>query len=248
MAFRLRSSPALPLSLVQEKNKDGALENLYHVLLEGRRVGPYDRRTIVGMRIKKTLRSKDLLVAPDGSQLTVSDLVRNGFRKDPAFQPSRSGSYSVVQGTFPGSLVEVRGKGHEIPPFKGEIELRVQTKVLRIAGTLRQVMGRVREDRVKIPLEDIVHARLRGSLVDMWMRAGPAQELQRVVVEVFTPEAAGELVECFPNAKPWPQAESTFAPLKGKPERDDRPWIWGAIVGSTLLVGLLIVWVVTRAA
>lgn len=234
--------------MAQEKNKDGALENLYHVLLEGRRVGPYDRRTIVGMRIKKTLRSKDLLVAPDGSQLSVGDLVRHGFRADPTFQASRSGSYSVVQATFPGSLLEVRGKGHEIPAFKGEIELRVQTKVLRIAGTLRQVMGRVREDRVKIPLEEIVHARVRGSLVDMWMRATPAQDLQRVVVEVFTPEAAGELVECFPNAKPWPQVESTFAALKPKAAHGDRPWIWGAIVGSTLVVGLLMVWVVARAA
>lgn len=28
--------------------------SIYHVLLEGRTVGPYDRRTIVGMRIKKT--------------------------------------------------------------------------------------------------------------------------------------------------------------------------------------------------
>ena len=93
-----------------------------------------------------------------------------------------------------------------------------------------------------------MHARVRGSLVDMWMRVPPAKELQRVVVEVFTPEAAGELVECFPDARPWPQAESTFTPLKGKPERGDRPWIWGAIVGSTLTVGLLIVWVVTRTS
>jgi len=32
-------------------------QTIYHVLLEGRKVGPYDRRTIVGMRIKKTLTS-----------------------------------------------------------------------------------------------------------------------------------------------------------------------------------------------
>ena len=43
----------------------------YHVLLEGRRVGPYDRRTIVGMRIKKALTSADVLVTAEGGQLTV---------------------------------------------------------------------------------------------------------------------------------------------------------------------------------
>lgn len=222
------------------------MENLYHVLLEGRRVGPYDRRTIIGMRIKKTLRSKDLLLGPDGVQLTVSDLVRK-VQPDPAFQASRSGSYSVVQATYPGSLVEVHGKGHPIPPFRGEIELRVQTKVLRIAGTLRQVLGRLREDRVKIPLDHIVHARVRGSLVDLWLRCAPAQALQRLVVEVFTPESAGEFVECLPFAKPWPHADSSFAGLRAKAPAGDRPWIWGAIVGSTLVIGLLMVWVVSHA-
>src|SRR5262245_12227818 len=99
-----RRSPALPLSLGQETRRTRRtrrLENpVYHVLLEGRRVGPYDRRTIIGMRVRKTLASKDLLVAADGTQMTVSELVRKGFRPDPRFQPSRSGSYSVVQATY----------------------------------------------------------------------------------------------------------------------------------------------------
>ena len=52
------------------------MENpVYHVLLEGRKVGPYDRRTIVGMRVKKTLDSKSVLLGSDGTRITVADLV-----------------------------------------------------------------------------------------------------------------------------------------------------------------------------
>ena len=54
---------------------------VYHVVLEGRTIGPYDRRTIVGMRIKKTLTSEHTVVTADGVQLTVGDLLksRNGI-------------------------------------------------------------------------------------------------------------------------------------------------------------------------
>ena len=45
---------------------------MYHVVLEqGRTLGPFDRRTIVGMRIKKALTSKHVLVDSAGTRLTV---------------------------------------------------------------------------------------------------------------------------------------------------------------------------------
>src|SRR4029453_7832312 len=55
--------------------------SIYHVLLEGRTVGPYDRRTIVGMRIKKALASDHVLIGADGDRLTVADLIH---RRSPA--------------------------------------------------------------------------------------------------------------------------------------------------------------------
>ena len=58
----------------------------YHVVLEGRRVGPYNRRTIVGMRIKQTLTSEHVLVDTQGKELTVGDLLGTPA----AFNPSRS--------------------------------------------------------------------------------------------------------------------------------------------------------------
>jgi len=180
-------------------------QTIYHVLLEGRKVGPYDRRTIVGMRIKKTLTSDHVLISADGAQLTVAELIG----KPPAsssFNPDRSGSFSVVQATFAAGLAEVEGKGIDIPRFKGEIEARVQGDVLRLAGRFRHGLGS-KEDRIKLALKDVVHARVRGSLVDLWLRpAQPGKDMQRVTLELFTPEAAGELVDWLPAATPWPEA------------------------------------------
>ena len=213
------------------------MENpLYHVLLEGRRVGPYDRRTIVGMRIKKTLTSADVVVAGNGQQFTVADLVKMG-RPDGAFAASRSGSYSVVQAVHSAALVAVHGAA--IPAFKGEIEVRVQTKALRIAGRVRDGLG-WKEERVKFPLTDLVHARLRGSMLDLVLRPGGAGKLQRMTLELFTPEAAGEVGEALPQLAPWPEVKSS------RVASGPHPLVWGAVVGTALAVGSVLVWVLTH--
>ena len=76
---------------------------VYHVVLEGRTIGPYDRRTIVGMRIKKTLTSDHVLIDSGGAQLTVADLIGRKPRSND-FHPNRTGGFSLVQATYPASL------------------------------------------------------------------------------------------------------------------------------------------------
>jgi hypothetical protein len=218
-------------------------EPVYQVMLEGRKVGPYDRRTIVGMRIKKALTSDHVLLASDGSQLTVADLLR--FRpRDNSFQPNRSGSYSVVQASYSAGVVNVRGPGPAIPSFRGEVEARVQTDVVRIAGRFRQGLG-WREDRVKLPLKKIVHARVRSSVVDMWMRVDGHDKLMRITLELFTPEAAGEFVDWLPEATPWPEPDSQPAPLAKKAPTLN-PLLWIAVTGTAMAVGGVLIYVLTR--
>ena len=178
-------------------------QTIYHVLLEGRTVGPYDRRTIVGMRIKKALTSDHVLIGTDGGQLTVADLIHQG--RPAPFNPERSGSFSIVHATYSASVLQIEGGGMNIPSFKGEIEARVQSDVLRLAGRFRQGLGS-KEGRVKIPLKDVVHARIRGSQVELWLRGEPSKKLQRVALELFTPESAGELVQWLPAATAFPEA------------------------------------------
>ncbi|HEX2547255.1 MAG TPA: hypothetical protein VHL79_20400 [Ramlibacter sp.] len=215
---------------------------VYHVLLDGRRVGPYDRRTIVGMRVKKALDSKQVLVGADGVRVTVGELLRGEPPPDfAASDNSRAGSsYSVVQGIHAARVLEVERGPVTVPLFKGEVEVRVQTRVLRISGRYREGLA-WKEERVKIPLEDIVHARLQGSVVDLWLRTAGQDGKQRISLDLLKRENAGDLAESLPHAAPWPGSE----PLAARPQRGAAlmPFMWAAIVASALLVGGLLVWV-----
>jgi len=208
---------------------------IYHVLLEGRTVGPYDRRTIVGMRIKKALTSDHVLIGTDGSQLTVADLIGTRPPAKP-FNPERSGGFSVVEATFAAGLLAVEGKGVDVPSFKGEVELRVQGDVLRLAGRVRKGFG-WNEDRVKLALKDVVHARTVGSQVDLGLRAGAqtAAPLQRIALELFTSETAGELVDWLHGATPWPDPTMGEVPaVRGSSKV--LLWVAGAGVAAVVLV------------
>lgn len=232
-------------AILAADEEGGSLENpLYHVLLEGRRVGPYDRRTIVGMRIKKALTSQDVVVAGNGRELTVGELVKMD-RPDNDFGASRSGSYSVVQAVHTAALVESAGSGFALPPFKGEVEVRVQTRALRLAGRFRSGLG-WKEDRVKIPLQDLKHARARGSLVDLGLQPGDGAPLQRITLELFTPEGAAELMAGLPAVTPWPEGvDARRARLRALKD-GAHPMVWTAIVGTAVAVGGVLVWVATR--
>jgi hypothetical protein len=218
-------------------------EPVYHVLLEGGKVGPYNRRTIVGMRIRGTLTSEHTLVASDGTQLTVADLVKLRPR-DNSFQPNRSGSYSLVQATYSASVVAVRGPGVAIPRFRGEIEARVQSGVLRLAGRFRSGLF-WREDRVKLPLKDMVHARVRGSLVDVWLCNDGTTELQQVTLELFTPESAGEFVEWLPHATPLPHGHEA-APVTPEYAGHNPALVWAVIAGTALAIAVVALLLVIR--
>ena len=224
-------------------------ETVYHVLLEGRTVGPYDRRTIVGMRIKKTLTSKDVLISTGGAQLTVADLI--GQRPAQQFNADRSGSFSVVRATYAASLLEVEQPGLAIPNFKDEIQVRVQGDVLRIAGRFRKGLG-WKEDRVKISLNDVVHARVTGSQVDLWLRNAQETRLQRIALELFTPGTASELVEWLPAATPF--VEPVERPRQPVLQDDIMELssgsasggLWVAVAGVTLVVALMLMVLLMR--
>lgn len=213
-------------------------ETIYHVLLDGRKVGPYDRRTVIGMRIKKTLTSDHVLIGTDGSQLTVGKLIGQPAPKP--FNADRSGSFSLVHATFTASVLDIEGRGLAIPRFKGEVEARVQADVLRISGRFRHGL-RWKEGRVKIPLKDVVHARVTGSQVRLWLRAAqPGLPMQRLALELFTHEAAGELVEWFHAATPWPGPTAAGA----LPVRSSDKVLWAAGAGLGVAVAAIVVLVV----
>lgn len=212
--------------------------SVFHVLLEGRTVGPYDRRTIVGMRIKKALTSAHVLVNARGAQLTVAELIQD--RSAAPFNPNRSSSFSKVQATYSASLIECRGRGLAIPQFRGEVEARVQGEVLRLSGRCRGAL-RWKDDRVKILLVDVVHARVRSSQVDMWLRNGQDARLQQIALELFTPEAASELVAWMPALTPLPPALASQRTAAWRSPLSTGKTLAIAVVGIALVVGLMLI-------
>jgi hypothetical protein len=225
---------------------------VYHVLLEGRRVGPYDRRTIVGMKVKKALSSKNVLVGQDGSRTTVGELVRQALPADGFAASSQAGaaaaapSRPVVQGIHPARLLEVQGGGYTVPPFQGEVDVRVQGKVLRVSGRFR-VGPDWKEERIKFPLQDIAHARLRGTIVDLWIRTPDGSGKQRVSLDLLKSEAAGELAESLPHAAPYPGSE----PLAGRTSAragGRSSVMWASAVGAAVVLATLAAWLLLRGA
>lgn len=165
-------------------------QQTYHVLLEGRTVGPYDRRTIVGMRIKRMLTGDQLLVAGDGTQVTVRELI--GALPESGAPASRPAGSGRVRATYGGMVIEASGRGFDIPRFKGEVEVRLRTDVLRLAGRYRKAFG-WKDGRIKLPLNDVVHARAKGPRTDVWLQRPGSTRLQRLGLYMFTSEAAEEL-------------------------------------------------------
>ncbi|CAN5583228.1 hypothetical protein BH11PSE7_BH11PSE7_14620 [soil metagenome] len=218
----------------------------YHVVLEGRRVGPYDRRTIVGMRIKQTLSSADVLVASDGHELTVADLL--GKRSGPTgFNPSQSGVFSLAQATYSASLLCMSGRGLPIPDFRGEMEVRVHSDVLRLAGRYRQFMG-MKETRIKIPLGLIMHAQAQGSRVDLWLRNSTAvvvtqdTPLQRISLDLFSPESARELLASLPSV---PAPDATQSQAVNMPA-SNAIMTWGALIAVLIVIGVVVLTLMFR--
>ena len=130
------------------------------------------------------------------------------------------------------------------PAFRGEVEVRVHPQVLRIAGSYR--VGRaIKDGRVRLPLKDIAFVRSAASRVDLWLRGdGPAEPLQRLALDLFSDEAARELLQWLPEAQPWPHGDATVAPV-ARSNASVSPLRWAAVIGIALAVALVL-WLALR--
>jgi hypothetical protein len=197
----------------------------YHVVLDGETLGPYDTRTIIGMRVKKTLTDESVLIREDGRRFTAGEIVRASRGE---FDPGKSGTHSLVKASFEAEITE-SARSSPLPRYEGPAEIRVQTDVLRIAGRLRG-----KDDRVKIPIADVLHARARESDVDLWLR-GASGKPQLSTLRFASAESAKELVGWLPGATP-PPAELTASRV---------PVPYGLVVGvaGTVLAIIAVVFV-----
>ena len=99
---------------------------------------------------------------------------------------------------------------------------------------------------MKIPLEELAFVDVRGSQVDIGMRSGARARLQRITLELFTPESATELRKSrcrrCRSGRTWPEA----APVAKRKRAGLHPLLWTAVAGSVVAVAGVLVWVLTR--
>ncbi|MDP3139025.1 MAG: hypothetical protein Q8N17_22160 [Burkholderiaceae bacterium] len=201
----------------------------YHILLENGSLGPFDRRTIVGLRVKNALSDTQTLLDSNGRKLSVQELVARDARRARA-RPA-SVTASLIQASYPATLVGLQGRGFPVPRFQGEIEVRVQPEGLRIAGAFRRWNG-WRQGRIKIPLEHIAHARTQGGQVALWLRppgtgeGTPRERLQGVTLALGSAKEAQELLHWLP-AEPPPFGLQPAAPLPAAGRR----LVWAVPMG-----------------
>jgi hypothetical protein len=103
---------------------------------------------------------------------------------------------------------------------------------LRIAGRFRKGLG-WKEDRVKLPLKDIIHASARGSQVELGLRVADGSGLQALRLELFTADTAAELVGRLPAATAWPQGQ-----LPDVVVARSMPWL--LVGGAALVAGVVL--------
>ena len=203
----------------------------FHVLAQGQPLGPYDRRTIVGMCIRQTLSGGDVLLDAAGNRLTVGDLLT---RQPPqAFEPQRTGSFSVVRAVYAGCLLDVEGDGLSIPSFQGEVEIRLQVDVLRISGRFRR-WWRWREDRVKLPLQAIEQLRQEGSRLALGLRPAAGRPLQVVRLELFSSDAAADLARQLPAPAANTASVGALAPAPATSA------LWVAVAAGSFVAAVLV--------
>jgi hypothetical protein len=175
----------------------------YRIVVQGKQLGPFDRRTIVGMRIKKLLDNNLPVQRSDGHHMTVAQLMMDRFEMADA-QGVNHPVGAPASGLWPTFAVDFGGgwRGAGALGFTGKGELRFQGDVLRLSGQRRgRVFGSTPE-RVKLPTAGIASAMAvakNAHHLELWLKPSqPFDEARKglpVVLALDDADAVKELLE-----------------------------------------------------
>ncbi|TAG26293.1 MAG: hypothetical protein EAZ37_09540 [Burkholderiales bacterium] len=132
----------------------------YHLLVGDRQLGPYDRKMIVGMHVKKLVDHNAMVRRSDGHEMTVAQLQADRFEMadadslhSQATSPPASGFWPTFLINCGGSLMKPGAFG-----FIGRGELRFQGDYLRLTANRKSGLVSTRLERIKVPLSAIFSA------------------------------------------------------------------------------------------
>lgn len=129
----------------------------YHLLVGDRQLGPYDRKTIVGMRIKKLIDDNLKVKRSDSHHMTVAQLVADRFEMADAQSLHKHEVSPPASGIWPTFLINCGGNLMKAGAFGfiGKGELRFQGDFLRLTANRKSGFMSTRQERVKLMLSHL---------------------------------------------------------------------------------------------
>jgi hypothetical protein len=183
----------------------------YLLLVGERQLGPYDRKTIVGMRIKKLIDNELPIKRSDGHRMTVAQLVADRFEMTDAETLDRQAASPPASGIWPtflmncgGSLIKPGAFG-----FIGKGELRFQGDFLRLTANRKSGFMSTKSERIKLPLKAMVsatpHPKQPNAIVFQFKAGAQVEDLaqlQTTAIMLDDDYAVKELMELMNLPKP----------------------------------------------
>lgn len=132
----------------------------YHLLVGDRQLGPYDRKTIVGMHIKKLIDSELRVKRSDAHTMSVAQLLADRFEMADADSLHRHAVSPPASGIWPTFLIDCGGSLMRPGAlgFIGKGELRFQGDYLRLTANRKNGFVSTRQERCKVPLTALISA------------------------------------------------------------------------------------------
>jgi hypothetical protein len=178
----------------------------YSLFVNGKPLGPYERRMIVGMRVKKIVTDEQVVLRDDGLEMSVAQLLQD---RDEATRPSQAAKEPITEsvmgapstGMWP--QFNVRFGGGPMKPgafgFNGLGQISYQGDMLSIRGNRRNKnLGMSRQEE-RLPVGAIVSSAAQGYFVDFVLKPeqalNPSNQPQSVRIECATESEASELRE-----------------------------------------------------
>jgi hypothetical protein len=176
----------------------------YRLHIGDRQLGPYDRKTIVGMRIKKLIDNNLALSRSDGHPMTVAQLLADRFEMIDAETLTRQAASPPASGIWPAFLMNCGGS--LLKPgafgFIGKGELRFQGDFLRLTANRKCGFVATRQERSKVPLTAILSASVHTKQANVIViQLKPAHRVEGVVgnapalIKLDDAQAVKELLE-----------------------------------------------------
>ena len=177
----------------------------YSLFVNGKPLGPYERRMIVGMSVKKVITGENMLWRDDGVEMSVEQLIQDRDESTPAsvahdhlalstLGPPSSGMWPQFSVRYGGSAMKPGAWG-----FSGNGQVSYHGDELRFKGQRRNKNLGMSRYEESLPLSAIALAQCMACILQISLQPGLAfgesNEDTLLHLEFATPQEANELWE-----------------------------------------------------